>query len=148
MLRLFIPAYQDASEAVHPGVGPLHHPAPGLLARLLFHRLCFLTTRANMRGEPKLLQNIAHFLLVVSFIEAHALRLRLRGLRALDDKAVERGPHQFHVMPVGALQRQSNGDAVALRQQTALDPAFGAIGGVGAGFFPPRGAPWSLPHPC
>src|SRR5215831_9872968 len=148
MLRLFIPAYQDASEAVHPGVRPLHHPTPGLLPRLLFHRLCFLTTRANMRGEPKCLQNIAHLLIVVAFVEAHALRLCCRWLWALDDQAIERRSHQFHVVPVGARHRQSNGDAMAVSQQTALDPAFGAIGGVGAGFFPRQGAPCSWPHPC
>src|SRR5262249_25860624 len=117
-------------------------------ARLLFDRLCFLATRPNMRGEPKLLQDIAHFLIIVAFVEAHALRLRHRWLRALDDHTVERGPHQFHVMPVGAIDHQPNGDAVPLRQQTALDPAFGAVGGVWAGFFPPREALWSSRRPC
>src|SRR4029453_16311898 len=146
--RLFIPAYQDTSEAVHPRVGPLHHPPPGLLACFLFDCLCFLATRPNMGGEPKLLQNIAHFLIVIPFVEAHTLRLRLCWLRALDDQAVERGPHQFHVMAIGTLPHQAKGDAVALSQQTAFDPAFGAIGRVGAGFFPLPGVPWSWRRPC
>src|SRR5215471_7868032 len=126
MLWLFVPAYQDAPKTVHPRMRPLYHPAACLLARLLLDRLGFLAPRPNMRGEPKLLQDIAHFLIIVAFVEAHALRLRHRWLRALDDHTVERGPHQFHVMPVGAIDHQPNGDAVPLSQQTALDPAFGA----------------------
>lgn len=94
-----------------------------------------------MGSEAKLSQDIADFLIVVTFIEAHALRLRLRWLRAFDDEAVERGPHPFHVMPVGAIHRQPKGDAVGLRHQAALDPAFGAIGGVGASFFSPQAVP-------
>jgi hypothetical protein len=30
----------------------------------------------------------------------------------------------------------------------ALDPAFGAIGGMRAGCFPPHAGPWSWRHPC
>src|SRR5262245_761494 len=147
MLRLFVPAYQDAPKAVHPRMRPLHDPAPRALARLIFDRLCFLTTRPNMCGESKLRHDIAHFLIVVPFIETQALRLRRRWLRALDDEAVERGPHQFHIVPVSTSPHQSNRDTMALSQQTALDPAFGAIGGIGTSS-PPRVAPWSARRPC
>jgi hypothetical protein len=143
MLRFFVPAYQDAPKAVHPRVGPLDDPAPSLLARSLVDRLCFLAPRPHMRGELKLHQEIAHFLIVVPCVEAHALRWRLRWLRTLDDKAVNRGPHPFHVMSVGTIQHQSNGDTMPLSQQTALDPALGAIGGMWPGFFPPE---WRLGH--
>jgi hypothetical protein len=35
-----------------------------------------------------------------------------------------------------------------LGQQTALDPAFGPVGGIGAGFFLPPAEPSSSPRPC
>jgi hypothetical protein len=37
---------------------------------------------------------------------------------------------------------------VALRPQTALDPAFGAVGRIRPGFFPLQAAPWSSRRPC
>src|SRR5712691_3467601 len=148
VFRLFVPAHQDAPKAVHPRVGALDDPAPGFLACLVFDCLSFLATRPSMRGETKLRQDIAHFLIVIAFVEAHALRLLLRGHRALGDHTVDRGPYQFHVMPVGALHRQPNRHAVAFGQQAALDPTFGAVGRIRAGFFPPQAAPWSSRRPC
>src|SRR5262245_23436436 len=148
VFRLFVPTYQDAPKAVQPRMSPLDDPAPSLLARVVFERLRFRATRPNMGREPKLLQDIAHFLIVIAFVEAQALGVRLRGRRAFGDEAVERSPDQFHVMPVGARHCQPNGHPVALGQQAALDPAFGAIGGIRAGFFPPQVVPWSWHHPC
>src|SRR5919108_3201885 len=93
MLRLFVPASQDAPKAVHPRLRPLHDPAPGSLARYSFDRLRFLSTRPHLGGEAKLRQALAPFLRVVPFLETPALWLCLRWLRALDDQAVECGPH-------------------------------------------------------
>jgi len=148
MLRFVVPAYQDAPKAVHPRMGRLDDPAPSLLARWSCDRLCFLAPRPHRRGAPKRRQGSAHFLIVGPFVEAHALRWRLRWLRTLDAKAVKRGPHALHVMSVGTIQHQANGEAMPRSQQTALDPALGAIGGMWAGCFPPRVAPWSSRRPC
>jgi hypothetical protein len=63
------------------------------------------------------------------------LRLLRRGERTLHDQALERRPHQFHIMPIGAVQRQPQRYPMPLRQQTALDATFGALGGIGARFF-------------
>jgi hypothetical protein len=101
-----------------------------------------------MPCKAKFLQGITDVLIVITFVQAHALWLLTRGLRALDNDAIERSPHQFHVMPVRPLNRQSKRHAVAFGQQAALDPAFGAVGRIGAGFFPRRVAPWSSPRPC
>ena len=37
---------------------------------------------------------------------------------------------------------------MSLGQQTALDPPFGPVGGIGPGFFPLPAGPWSARHPC
>ena len=148
MFRFFVPAHQDAPKAVHPTMCAFHDPAPGLLARCVSDRLGFLATRPDMRCEPKLHQDVAHCLIVIGFVEAHALRLLGRGLRALDHKTLERRPHQFHVMPVRPFHCQPDRHAVPLGHQAALDAAFGAVRGIRTGFFPPRAAPWSSPRPC
>ena len=51
-------------------------------------------------------------------------------------------------MPVGALHHQPDGHPVALGQQAALDPAFGAIRSDWAGSSPPQAGPWSSRRPC
>src|SRR5262249_39397137 len=54
---------------------------------------------------------------------------------------------QFHIMPIGPCDDQAEGYAVRLGQQTAFDPAFGAVGRIGARFFPRPVALSSSPHP-
>jgi hypothetical protein len=48
-------------------------------------------------------------------------------------------------MPVGLSNDHPERHAMGLGHQTALDAAFGAIGGMGARFFPPSGAVLSAP---
>ena len=45
VLRLLLPANQDASEAIHPGVRALNDPASRLEARLLLDQLGFFAAR-------------------------------------------------------------------------------------------------------
>src|SRR5919108_4530003 len=148
VFRLFVPAHQDTPKAIHPRVSALHHPAPSFLACYHFDRLRLLTPRPNMGGAPKLLQDLTDFLIVVAFVQAHALRVLGCWRRMRNHEALERRPHQLHIMPVGAIHRQPHGDAVALGQQTTLDPAFGTVGGIWPGFFPLQAEPWSLRRPC
>jgi hypothetical protein len=69
------------------------------------------------------------------------------GFRAIDRDAQQGLLDQFHVGAVGPVHGQADRDALALDQQAALDALLGAVGGVFAGLFPPRGAPWSCTRP-
>src|SRR5919108_2204178 len=105
MLQLFGPASQAAPHAAPPRLRPLHHPAPGSLARWLFDRLGCLPTRPPLGGDANLRHALAPVLLVGPCIATPALWRRLRWRRALDDQAVAGGPHPWQVVPVGARPR-------------------------------------------
>src|SRR5262245_60944361 len=148
MFRLFVPAHQNTPTAVHPRVDPLHDPPPRSEPCLLRQRLGLLASGTDMGREPELVQQLPYLVILIAVVQAHALCLLRYGLWPFDHEAVERAPHQFHVMPVGPIDRQPNRYAAAFGQQAALDPAFGAVGRIRPGFFPPRGVPWSSPRPC
>ena len=59
MLRFFLPAYQDAPKTVHPRVGPLDDPAPGLLFRLQGDRILIpsIDVDPTFRSEASILVN-------------------------------------------------------------------------------------------
>jgi hypothetical protein len=99
-----------------------------------------------MGREAKLMQDVAHLVIVVAFVQTQPLWLIVRRVGSLNDKALESGAHQFHVMPISAVQHQTNREAVAFGQQTAFAVALAAIGRVRPCFFPYRG-PWSSRHP-
>src|SRR6185295_15629411 len=54
---------------------------------------------------------------------------------------------QLHVMPIGTRHSQADRDPLGFGQQAAFDAPFGAVGGIGAGFFPLRAALWSALRP-
>src|SRR4030095_4225883 len=54
---------------------------------------------------------------------------------------------QLHVMPIGARQSQADRDPMGFGQQAAFDTPFGAVGRIGACFFPLPAALWSSLHP-
>ncbi len=147
VLRLLIPPHQNAPEPVHPAMTAFNDPPSCPLARLRLELLGRRTPRFDMRGEAELFQNLAHFVVVVPFVQSQPLRRFFGCVWPLHSDALDGGPHQLHIMPVGAINRQSNRHPMPLRQQAALDPAFAAIGGIAPGFFPRPVAPWSSPHP-
>ena len=132
-----VPADQDAPESVQPTVSAFHHPAPGFESGLPFDGLSLFASTADVGGETELVHDAAHLVKVVAFIQAHTLGLVWTGRRSRHGQAVHRGPHQFHVMTVGPVHRQTHRNALGFGQQATLDPAFAAVSGVGAGFFPP-----------
>jgi hypothetical protein len=86
----FLPAGEDAAEAVEPGVGALDDPAVGAEAGLALDRLGFLAAAADVGGERKLRGELADLRVVVGRVEAKSLRnLRRRG-GPLDRDALER----------------------------------------------------------
>ena len=92
---------------------------------------------ADVSGEAKLVQRASHLVKVVAFIQAHTLGLVWTGRRSRHGQAVHRGPHQFHVMTVRPVHRQTHRNALGFGQQATLDPAFAAVSGVWGRFFPP-----------
>ena len=142
-----IPADQDAPEAVQPAVRAFHHPTPGFEPSFSFDGLGLLAPAADVSGEAKLVQRASHLVKVVAFIQAHTLGLVWTGRRSRHGQAVHRGPHQFHVMTVRPVHRQTHRNALGFGQQATLDPAFAAVSGVGAGFFPRPRAIWSWRRP-
>ena len=70
----FLPADEDAAEAVEPGVGALDDPAASAEAGLAFDGLRLFAAPADVSGEAKLVQQLAYLAVVVAAVEAEALR--------------------------------------------------------------------------
>ena len=136
ILGLLFPTNQNTSEAVQPTVGSLHDPAPGPLAGLFRDFLGLLTPRANMSRKTELNQGISHFLIVVSFVQTHILRLFLRWFWTVYNDALYRLPHQFHIVAIGPFYRQTNRHAVPLGQKAPFGALLAPVGGVSARIFP------------
>jgi hypothetical protein len=146
--RRFVPANQHAPKAIHPPMHPFHHPPPRFAACLAFEGLHLFAPAADISGKAKLAYGLPHVLVVIALIQTQALRV-LGGWRGMSHrKAVDRHPHQLHVLAIGPRDCQSNGDAGRLCQHATCDACLAAIGGVGAGVFPRPAGPWSVPHPC
>jgi hypothetical protein len=94
----FLPAGEDASEAVEPGVGAFDDPAAGAEAGLAFDRLRFLAAAADVGGERELLAEVTHLVVVVAAIEAEPLRPRACWLGALDRDRLDRGAAELEVV--------------------------------------------------
>lgn len=69
----FLPAGEDAAEAVQPGVGAFDDPAAGAEAGLVLDRLRFLAAAADVRGERELVGEFADLFVVVGGVEAEPL---------------------------------------------------------------------------
>jgi hypothetical protein len=80
--RLLLPADQKAPEPVHPGVRPLHHPAPRFVAGFLFDGLRLLAPCPQMQREPELRCQLAHRVAVIALVQTQALRRFLGRLRS------------------------------------------------------------------
>ena len=104
------------------------------------HGLGFFPPGPNVGREANLLQRVAHFRVVVPFVQTHPLRALLRRAGAFDYQAVHGLLDQLHVMPIGARHSQADRDPLGFGQQAAVDAPFGAVGRMGAGFFPRRAA--------
>jgi hypothetical protein len=55
VLHLLLPPDQDPAEPIHPAVGPLHDPTPGLEPRLTLQGLGLLTSGSDVGGEAEFL---------------------------------------------------------------------------------------------
>jgi hypothetical protein len=141
----FLPAGEDAAEAIEPGVGSLDDPAAGAEAGLPLDRLCFLPAAADVGGERELLGQLADLLVVVGGVEAEPLRKLRRRVGPLDRDALERVAGQLVVVQVRARWRDPDRDALTLGEERSLRPFLALSVGLGPVSSPPSGAFPSAP---
>jgi len=133
----FLPAYQDATETIHPAMGAFHHPASSLEAGFVLDCLRFLATCTDVRGKAELFHDLAYLLIIVPLVQTQPLWRLLRRLRSVGKDGLQRTAHQFHVMPVGTVDGNPYRDANSFRQQAALDAKLAPIRRVRTRFFEP-----------
>lgn len=141
----FLPAGEDAAEAVEPGVGALDDPAARSEAGLVFERLCFLAAADDVGGEAELFEQLAYFVVVVAAVEAEPLRLLRCRLGPLDRDRLERRACQLEVVAVGAGRADPDRDALALGEEAPFRPFLALSVGLGPVSSPPSGALPSAP---
>ena len=100
-----------------------------------------------MKREPESNGERSGFLVIVSFVEAEPLRVSSGWPRPTYRDALDRFGHELVVILIGAVNREPDGHARAIGEQAAFRSALGAIGWVGAGFFPRPAAPSSSRRP-
>ena len=141
----FLPAGEDAAEAVEPGVGALDDPASCTEAGLAFDCLRLLAAAADMRREAELVGELVDLGIVVAAVEAERLwRVRCRR-RSLDRDRVERGAAELDVVQVRARWRDPDRDALTLGEERSLRPFLALSVGFGPVSSPPKGALPSAP---
>lgn len=141
----FLPAGEDAAEAVQPGVGALDDPAAGAEASLALDRFGFLAAAADVRGEAELLRELADLVVVVAAVEAESLRRRGCRDRPLDRDRFDRGAAELEVVQVRARRRDPDRDTLALREERSFRPFLALSVGLGPVSSPPSGALPSAP---
>ena len=141
----FLPADEDAAEAVQPGVGAFDDPAAGAEAGLAFDRLRFRAAAADVRGEREFVGECADLVVVVGGVEAEPLGELWRRLGPLDRDAFERLAGELVVVQVRARCRDRERDALALGEERSLRPFLALSVGFGPVSSPPRGALPSAP---
>src|SRR5215218_6370493 len=141
----FLPAGEDAAEAVEPGVGAFDDPAAGAEASLALDRLRLFAAAADVRGERELLRELVHLRVVVALVETESLRLVRGRLGSLDRNARERVARELEVVQVRARRRDPDRDALALGEERSFRPFLALSVGFGPVSSPPSGALPSAP---
>jgi hypothetical protein len=141
----FLPAGEDATKTVEPGVGALDDPATGTEASLALDRLRLFAAAADVRGEGELVAEVAHLGVVVAAVEAEALWRLGRWRRPLDRDRLDRGAAELEVVQVRARRRDRERDALALGEERSFRPFLARSVGFGPVSSPPNGALPSAP---
>jgi hypothetical protein len=141
----FLPADEDAAEAVEPGLGALDDPAARAVAGFALERLRLLPARADVRREAELGGELVHLGKVVALVEAEPLRLLCAWLGPLDRDRLDRGPGELEVVQVRARRRNPERDALALGEDAPFRPFLALSVGFGPVCSPPSGAFPSAP---
>ena len=141
----FLPAGEDAAEAVKPGVGAFDDPAAGAEAGYALECLGFLAAAADVGGEAELGGELVQLAVVVALVDAQPLRLLGCRPGPLDRDRLDRGAAQLEVVQVRARRRDPERDALALGEERSFRPFLALSVGLGPVSSPPRGALPSAP---
>jgi hypothetical protein len=95
-------------------VAGLDHPAPGAPPRSANLLTDLLTTGADVRRQITGGDGVADFLVVVSLVQADALRLLRGRFGTLDRDLVQRALQQLVIVAVRAVVIEPDGDARTL----------------------------------
>jgi hypothetical protein len=118
----------------------LDDPAPWMVAGEFPLLPLFLPSGPNMRDVIMLLGDLATRIIIMALVQTHMLRRFLRGLWPLHYDRVQGIRQQLHVVPIGSCHDHRKGNALPLRQHTALRPALATVRGIGARGLCPKGA--------
>ena len=135
--RFFIPAHPHASAAMHPIMRTFDDPAPGFAPGLLLERLGFCSPCADVGGAAKLGPAFPDRIIVIAFIPAHAVRCRGRRVGPRDGDTLAGGARPRAIIPLGAVDGEPEGYALALGAHAAFGARFPTSGGGLAPLFPP-----------
>ena len=136
----FLPAGEDAAEAVEPGVGAFDDPAASAEAGFAFDRLCFFTAAADVGGERELGGEVADLVVVVCGIEAQALWPLPGRFGSFDRDRLDRLPGELVIVQVRARWRDPDRDALTLGEEAPFRPFLALSVGFGPVSAPPSGA--------
>lgn len=139
--RLFLPADQNPSEAIHPRGNALDYPPPSAAASGSFCGL-LLATRLDVRPVAPSAGFAAKNCSIISLVATQMLRPTCGGARSPNRKIVQRGMKESLVMRIGAGNRHAQRHTAAIGQHRSLDTRFAPIRRVSAGFFPRPREPW------
>jgi hypothetical protein len=140
VLGLLGPADKQCAVAIHPGVAGLDDPASGAPGGVMDLGGQLLASGADVRDEVLGGGELSDHLEVIAAVQAQALGCGVGRDRAGDRDRGERRLEQLYVMTVGAVVRETDRDASALRERRALRPLLALSVGFGPVFSPPSGA--------
>ena len=107
----FVADFQSAIQ-VMPAVASLDHPAASLETRVPLSFFFLSAARLDARDVPASRGRAMNFRVIVTFVVAQMLIRPFLRRRSRDDQGVQRVIELLHVVPVGAGERDGQGDAV------------------------------------
>ena len=134
---VLVPADPHALEASHPTMRALHDPPAGLEAGLLRERLGLCPPRPDVGRAAELSQQLADLVVVIALVQAHPVRRRQGGRRALEREARARRLDHLDVIPLRPLDGEATGDAAAVGEDAPFGANLPALGRRLAHLFPP-----------
>lgn len=96
---LFV-AHQEFPEALEPGVGHLHDPAPRPMLRIIQDDRAFFFRQGHMRNEVAVAHDFMGWRTLVAFVDTEVNFDGRAEFR--DDQSIKQGFKLGHIMPVCA----------------------------------------------
>src|SRR5260370_12536274 len=81
VFRFLAPADENSAKTVHPTMRSFHDPSTRFFKNLALEFLCLFSACANMTCKAKLLNYLAHLIVVLPFVQPEASRFLLVVVR-------------------------------------------------------------------